>query len=486
LKNRRYAFMTMIVLLIMVFAMPASMSAQAKQVRVSLPSFPVTLNGIVIDNAYRQYPLIVYRGITYFPMTYYDNRLLGLETNWSPETGLVIDQTGVTAAYREGRGKEKNGESLTAAIRTGEVLLNGRAVSADDGGEYPFLTFRDITYFPLTWKYAVEEFGWSYHFDVKSGLAIQSSNPHVERLPVQSAEAGKSIVANGYHYYLGDQGKVMRAPLGEPKQAKLLFQLPLWSEGDGTTYVSARLVFDRGVVTLIYHQGGGVMGSDHDLALNADGVFEEAASGYLLHRTFGDWTIRVYQGARRDPGNLMLKADNQDYRAIGDPDLLYGYNFSIENNIERGTESEDLYLADNRVYVMAIQYGGKPYSRVHSVDLATNETTVVSDLRTSNFAVNGGSVYVVSDDKLYRIPASGGSEELVPLEGKVSWIRAEEGYLICTFIKENTTPYGMVILDETGAVVFKTSDQVASVSIHEGELVYMETTSGFMYAAHLK
>lgn len=477
------AHVLLVLSLLMVLAMPVSASAQAKPVRVTLPSFPVTLNGIEIDNADREYPLFVYRGITYFPMTYYDNRFLGLETNWSPETGLVITQTGVTAAYREGRGR-KNGAAFTAAIRTGEVLLNGQAVSAE-GGDYPFLTFRNVTYFPLTWKYAVEEFGWSYHFDAKSGLVIESSNPRAERLPVPSAQAGASVVANGYHYYLGDQGKVMQAPLGEPEQAKMLFQLPLWSEGDGATYVRAGLVVDRGVVTLNYHQGGGVMGSDHLWVLNADGVFEEAASGYLLHRTFGDRTVRVYQGATRDPGNLLLKEGDREYRAVGDPNLLYGYNFSIENNIERGTESEDLYLADDRIYVMAIQYGGKPYSRVHRVDLATNETTAISDLRTSRFAVNGDSVYLVSDGKLYRVPASGGSEALVPLEGKVSWIRAEGGYLICAFVKEGVTPYGMILLDETGSVVFKTSDQAAGVSVHDGEVVYTEITSGFMYAARL-
>ncbi len=51
-----------------------SMPAMAANVQVALPNFPVTLNGTAIDNSYRQYPLLVYNNITYFPMTYYDCR----------------------------------------------------------------------------------------------------------------------------------------------------------------------------------------------------------------------------------------------------------------------------------------------------------------------------------------------------------------------------------------------------------------------------
>ena len=38
------------------------------------------------------------------------------------------------------------------------------------------LVFRDITYFPLTWRFAVEEFGWAYHFEEKTGLVITAND----------------------------------------------------------------------------------------------------------------------------------------------------------------------------------------------------------------------------------------------------------------------------------------------------------------------
>ncbi|MBO5430281.1 MAG: hypothetical protein J6A10_10055, partial [Peptococcaceae bacterium] len=76
-------------------------SAEAAQtVQVTLPSFDVTLNGQTHSNTYSKYPFIVYKDITYFPMTYYDSRLLGLTTAWSAEEGLAIaKQDGYISEY---------------------------------------------------------------------------------------------------------------------------------------------------------------------------------------------------------------------------------------------------------------------------------------------------------------------------------------------------------------------------------------------------
>jgi hypothetical protein len=43
-------------------------------VRVTLPDFAVNLNGHTVENQFREYPLLDYHDITYFPMTWYDSR----------------------------------------------------------------------------------------------------------------------------------------------------------------------------------------------------------------------------------------------------------------------------------------------------------------------------------------------------------------------------------------------------------------------------
>ena len=39
---------------------------------------------------------------------------------------------------------------------------------------YCLLVFRNVTYFPLTWRFAVDEFGWNYDYKELTGLTIRS------------------------------------------------------------------------------------------------------------------------------------------------------------------------------------------------------------------------------------------------------------------------------------------------------------------------
>ena len=51
-------------------------------VTVTLTTFAVTLNATKIDSAHSEYPPIIYRDITYFPMTYHASRFLHLKSSW--------------------------------------------------------------------------------------------------------------------------------------------------------------------------------------------------------------------------------------------------------------------------------------------------------------------------------------------------------------------------------------------------------------------
>lgn len=139
-----------------------------------LPACKVTLNGQEIENTYREYPFLQYRNIVYFPMTYFDCRFLGVETFWNNDDyKLTITKNGVYGEYCPYTTGEKNAESYTIAKYYSLLEVNGKdIITAND--PYPLLKFRDIVYFPLTWKYAVNEFGWQYSYDDKEGLMITS------------------------------------------------------------------------------------------------------------------------------------------------------------------------------------------------------------------------------------------------------------------------------------------------------------------------
>ena len=147
----------------------------AASVQVTLPTFDVTLNGIKIDNATRQYPLIVYKDITYFPMTYDDCRFLGLESSYTAQTGLDIDKTDIGGRYNDYKMTASNSKKTTAQIAAFPIRLNGKTID-NSKEKYPLLVYKDITYFPLTWRFAMDEFDWDYSFDLSRGLVISSNN----------------------------------------------------------------------------------------------------------------------------------------------------------------------------------------------------------------------------------------------------------------------------------------------------------------------
>ena len=99
----------LIMVLVLILSVPAFASESA-----SLPEFPVTLNETKIDSSFRQFPLLVYKDITYFPMTYYDCRFLGLKTSWDGDTNtLTIEKSNHFhgGAYRTYNWEWENGKS---------------------------------------------------------------------------------------------------------------------------------------------------------------------------------------------------------------------------------------------------------------------------------------------------------------------------------------------------------------------------------------
>ena len=152
-------------------AAPAAQGAE--NVTVTLPTFPVTLNGCQMTPEYDEYPVIVYKDITYFPMTYHYAAFLGLATNWADYTLTVKKTDTASQNLRWYERTEKNKMKQTASLAPFNIVINGELID-NSKEQYPLLLFRDITYFPLTWRFAVDEFGWDYAFDMERGLQINS------------------------------------------------------------------------------------------------------------------------------------------------------------------------------------------------------------------------------------------------------------------------------------------------------------------------
>ena len=194
-------------------------------VTVTIPEFPVIVNGQSMESKYNQYPLLVYKDITYFPMAYDYARFLGVKTNWYQESRGYGNKSVLFVGVAEDRAKElkvvsvktQNKKSYTASVAGYGLALNTTNPNRylnNSKEAYPILTFRDVTYFPLTWRFAVEEFGWVYAFDNKNGLRIESGKPF--RPVIDDKRIGSTLPqATWTDYYYGKEYYV-----GYPKTNK--------------------------------------------------------------------------------------------------------------------------------------------------------------------------------------------------------------------------------------------------------------------------
>ncbi len=147
--------------------------AYGEEVNVEIAEEDIVINNEYIKNTALQYPFVVYKNITYLPMTWKIARGLGLEAKWTEETGLSVISSNESIpldldySYSNKTGLHK------AKLATGPIKVADQII--DNNNEpYPLLVFRNITYFPLTWRFMVDEFGASYKWTKETGLSIDT------------------------------------------------------------------------------------------------------------------------------------------------------------------------------------------------------------------------------------------------------------------------------------------------------------------------
>ncbi len=510
--------LSMVFLLLSLILLSTPRSEAASSVNVTIPTFKVRLNDVTLENAYNQYPLIVYKDITYFPMTYYDSRFMGLESLWDNTTGLEIVKTGGNWDYHKYQSPIKNSRAYSAQIAPFKIKVNGQII--DNKLEtYPLLLFRDITYFPLTWRYAVSEFGWQYAFDTDQGLEISTSGGNVSVneviLPIvqrEKGEKGAFAMAGDYYYFEGAAGKIYQAAISNPQNIKFIFQLPLNDSQDA--YVYASLYADGNQAFLKYHSGGAIMGSDHLFKLNNDATTLEVDNGYSSYKIFDDFTIRVEQGFPPSNNNLMMKKNSEaEFVKIGNPDFTYGLFIKHESTQTSAQSNNDLYLIGGDLYVLG--YEGQPddlaagTTGIYKVNVKTNATSRLCSEEAESFKIVEDMIYFLDGNRwLHRVPLTGGKAELLvnkPVDfyqimnenvfyaltedallrvagkpdiinqgGKLIKLTQQGDYLIATFENRSAPSYKLIIIDQEGTVRYKTYENFDLVGIHNDAIMIIK------------
>lgn len=166
--KKLFAIILTAIMCLLSFYLPAS--AEWKKIKVKIAPFRTEIDYMSVDNRYVQYPLITYKDITYFPMTFDLCGRLGLVSTYTNQDGLYITRTtssfDVNGNYFGGSAKNSYNTKYDAYIPEYPVYLNGIYID-NKKEEYPLVNFRGITYFPMTWRFAYEELSFDIEWSEK-------------------------------------------------------------------------------------------------------------------------------------------------------------------------------------------------------------------------------------------------------------------------------------------------------------------------------
>lgn len=193
---------SLILAIIITFSLPVdNVSAANNSVSITIPRFEVAVNDRIVDSTLMQYPLIVYNDITYFPLTWGWCGELGLASSYSQKDGLYIaNYISRWQEVSDTGGYQARGSKHIAVIPTYPVFINGRQID-NNKEQYPLLNFRNITYFPLTWRFVVDEFGWDESWSSSTGFKLSTQGALKEHLPGTHFNETSFYITENYRDY---------------------------------------------------------------------------------------------------------------------------------------------------------------------------------------------------------------------------------------------------------------------------------------------
>ena len=285
-------------------ALGLALPAGAETPAAELPDFPIMLNEVEMpDMAYTKYPLLVYKDITYFPMTWYNCRMLGLETEWSDAKGLAIWQNdALTSSIGYYPQDKANAQTVAVSVPDFGVTVNGQVVD-NSKEQYPLLIFRDVTYFPLTWRFAHDSFGWDYTFDQTNGLVITPKATAPQPVISTSGKLPEEVRVTGNVVNIRSQATTESSVVVQVQSGDVLTVL----SADGDWY---QVLVEDGKIGwianwLVETAEGTAQGQTNSLTASA--ILDAGRQSQVVLQTGVGNTVSVSQSAA---GKLVLTAAN--------------------------------------------------------------------------------------------------------------------------------------------------------------------------------
>lgn len=433
-KTLSFCYLFVVFLVLLSFSQSMSF-ADDTSVKVTTPTFPVRLNGFYTgDDEF--FPIIVYKDISYIPLTQDMAERLNLRVWWDDNTkSISIKKHPVRNDFSFGSfgaPSRQIAQRHSATIPQYTIYVNDKKLDMKKE-PYPVLNLNNITYFPLTWRFAVKEFGWKYDFSAQDGLQIFSLNYNPSLLPNDKVYGDSGTPKHHSFTALKEkpEDKALKMPLIAFKEP-FIYQdghvysfhrqenlIQFWRKSlhgsveiIGSANIAVKnmegyhqaIAYPNDTILFTSHFGGATMGSDKHYLLS-----ENKAAKLLSEKRFSFLQSydKGFVGALfgvTGPQSGLVKIDfNGTEQSFGNKNSYY----------QKGIAREDTLY----VLVSESDINKENHSSLYAIDIKNGKHTKLLD-KVFDFIVDEHQIYFRQerDKQIYSYPLSGGNpKKVVPL-----------------------------------------------------------------------
>jgi len=182
---------------------------------ITIPDFPIILNGVEYDSKNAKYPFVMFKDIVYMPLEENIRKFMGLgmyRYDYNPQMMRGYNQLCIGNTFRDSETlevptNENDGDFLsTLNMMYGmNFYINTESV----GGEalkmnYPPLRFGNMYYVPMTYQIAVENLGWQLDFNAENGFVLDSRDTFRPSYSLPIVMTGPNVYLSYWYYIEGD------------------------------------------------------------------------------------------------------------------------------------------------------------------------------------------------------------------------------------------------------------------------------------------
>ena len=152
---------------------------------ITIPDFPIILNGIEYDNKNAKYPFVMFNDIVYMPLEENIRKFMGIgmyRFDYNPKVMRGYNQLCIGNTFRDSESLDaptkENDQDFLSTLNM-MYGMNFYVNTENVGGEalkmkYPPLRFENMYYVPMTYQISVENLEWKLDFDSESGFMLDS------------------------------------------------------------------------------------------------------------------------------------------------------------------------------------------------------------------------------------------------------------------------------------------------------------------------